>query len=71
VAVLCGYGLLPGGIDMFGKLLDWFKFSVANVPEDIAICEFECGKQECRLQDWEHCERRLRASNAQSRQQNQ
>jgi hypothetical protein len=29
------------------------------VPEDIAVCEFECGKQECRLQDWENCERRL------------
>jgi hypothetical protein len=44
---------------MFGKMLDWFRMPVARVPEDIAVCEFECGKQECRLQDWENCERRL------------
>jgi hypothetical protein len=61
-------GCCVGG-DMFGKLIKWFKFSVASVPEDIAICEFDCDEQECRLQDWEHCERRLHASNAQNRQQ--
>jgi hypothetical protein len=48
---------------MFGKLINWVKFSIAKVPEEIAICEFECHKNECRMQDWAHCERRLRACN--------
>ena len=56
---------------MFEKLLDWMKIPVASVPEDIAVCEFECGERECRQQDWEHCERRLHAMNSQGRQQSQ
>ncbi|MGD8312712.1 MAG: hypothetical protein PVJ66_08960 [Gammaproteobacteria bacterium] len=49
---------------MFGKLINWLKIPVARVPEEIAVCEFDCGREECRLEDWEHCERRLYASNA-------
>ena len=54
---------------MFGKLLNWLKIPVASVPDDIAVCEFECGKQECRLQDWEHCERRLHGRDSPGRNQ--
>ncbi|HYQ70966.1 MAG TPA: hypothetical protein VET88_03440 [Gammaproteobacteria bacterium] len=60
-------GLLPGDITMFGKLINWLKLPVAKVPEEIAVCEFECARQECRLQNWEHCHRRLQARNAQDR----
>lgn len=49
---------------MFGKMFEWFRVPVAEVPDDIAICEFECGKTECQVGDWLHCERRLRASTA-------
>ncbi len=56
---------------MFGKLLDWLKIPVASVPDEIAVCEFECGEQECRLQDWENCERRLHGCSSLGRQQSQ
>jgi hypothetical protein len=49
---------------MFGKLIKWLKIPVARVPEDIAVCEFDCDREECRLEDWEHCERRLQRRNA-------
>ncbi len=48
---------------MFGKMLEWFKRPVARVPEDVAVCEFECDKLECRLEDWENCKRRLHGIN--------
>jgi hypothetical protein len=44
---------------MFGKLLEWLRMPVDEVPEDIAVCEFECGRTECRQGDWRRCERRL------------
>lgn len=47
---------------MFGKLINWLKIPVARVPEEIAVCEFDCDREECRLEDWEHCELRLHAS---------
>jgi len=50
---------------MFGKLLNWLKIPVARVPDDIAVCEFDCVEQECRLRDWERCQRRLRACGTQ------
>jgi hypothetical protein len=33
---------------------------VDDVPEEIAACEFECRKLECRHGEWESCPRRLR-----------
>ena len=44
---------------MFGKLINWLKVPIAKVPDELAVCEFECDREECRLEDWEHCERRL------------
>ena len=60
-----------GEITMFGKLLNWMKIPIAKVPEEIAVCEFECGEHECLLHDWEHCERRLHTSDSQGRDQRQ
>jgi hypothetical protein len=31
---------------------------VQSVPEDIALCEYDCRKLECSMGEWEHCERR-------------
>ena len=56
--------MLPGEIDMFGKLVKWLKIPVARVPEEIAVCEFDCARQECRLENWEQCPRRLDACNS-------
>lgn len=41
------------------KSLAWFRSLVREVPEDIARCEFECRKPQCRHGEWESCERRL------------
>jgi hypothetical protein len=37
-------------------LLDHF---IQDVPEDQALCEFDCRKQQCLRGEWQQCERRL------------
>jgi hypothetical protein len=32
---------------------------IQDVPEDIALCEFDCQKDQCTHGEWESCERRL------------
>jgi hypothetical protein len=32
---------------------------IQDVPEDIAICEFDCRAGQCTPGEWELCERRL------------
>lgn len=34
--------------------------TVGEVPRDIALCEFDCRKPQCREGEWENCIRRLR-----------
>jgi len=34
---------------------------IAEVPDEIAACEFECHEAECSGEKWERCQRRLRA----------
>lgn len=46
----------------FRRLRRWFKSRwIQDVPEDIAACEFECRRLECRQGEWETCENRLRS----------
>ena len=52
---------------MISKLLRWLVQSVTSVPEDIAICEFECSKSECMHDDWTNCRRRLGRQKPQQR----
>ncbi len=33
---------------------------VANVPADVACCEFNCRKLHCEQGEWESCENRLK-----------
>ncbi|MGD2113175.1 MAG: hypothetical protein PVI50_07305 [Gammaproteobacteria bacterium] len=56
---------------MFGNLFGWLKRPVEEVPDDIAVCEFECRRTQCRQGDWQHCERRLQASAAPSLEQDE
>ena len=42
------------------KPWQWVKGLVQEVPEDVAVCEFECRKTTCLQGDWEACERRRR-----------
>jgi hypothetical protein len=49
-----------GDFAMFGKLLLWLINHANEVPEEFAVCEFDCRKTECLTGDWSQCERRLR-----------
>jgi hypothetical protein len=40
---------------------------VQSVPEEDALCEFDCRKPQCGLDEWLTCERRLQAVAAQAR----
>ena len=43
------------------KAKRWLKEQIVqDVPEDIALCEFDCRKGQCRMGEWESCERRLK-----------
>ena len=44
---------------MIGNLLRWLFRPATEVPEEIAVCEFDCRRTECLHEDWERCERRL------------
>ncbi|MGO9924082.1 MAG: hypothetical protein ACLQIB_56475 [Isosphaeraceae bacterium] len=40
----------------------WQRFKsllIADVPEDIAICEFDCSKNQCTYGEWATCQRRI------------
>ena len=38
----------------------WLKREwIENVPEDIALCEFDCHKGQCTYGEWASCERRI------------
>jgi hypothetical protein len=37
---------------------------IQDVPEDVALCEFDCRKSQCRMGEWENCERRQRSQRA-------
>jgi hypothetical protein len=32
---------------------------IQEVPGDIALCEFDCRKQQCTIKEWATCERRI------------
>ena len=42
-------------------LWNWLRRQfVDDVPEGDALCEFDCRKLQCHMEEWEVCERRLR-----------
>ena len=44
-----------------GRLWQWTEEKlIQDVPEHIARCEFDCSRIECRWDEWETCEKRLR-----------
>jgi len=32
---------------------------VQDVPEDFALCEFDCRKGQCTMEEWKSCDRRI------------
>ena len=51
-----------------GRLGAWFRNLIPKtknhlvevVPDDIALCEFDCRKTQCHFDEWENCARRVR-----------
>ena len=42
------------------KLWRWIKNRIVqDVPEEVALCEFECHKQQCTEREWQTCARRI------------
>ena len=42
------------------KVWDWVAGQfIGEVPEDDALCEFDCRKPQCHEGEWESCARRL------------
>ena len=45
---------------MLSRLARWWKTEIVqDVPDDVALCEFDCLKGQCRHGEWANCERRL------------
>jgi hypothetical protein len=41
-------------------LWQWIKNQIVqDVPEEIALCEFDCHKQQCTEKEWQTCPRRI------------
>jgi hypothetical protein len=40
------------------RLARWLRNQVRTIPEDMAVCEFECSKTTCTWGDWKECQRR-------------
>jgi len=44
----------------FKWLWGWVKDQIVQlVPKDIAVCEFDCQKEQCTWAEWKTCGRRL------------
>ena len=42
------------------RIIEWVRKKIEYVPEDIAVCEFDCRKGQCIQGEWEFCDRRLK-----------
>jgi hypothetical protein len=47
-------------VDLIVRLARWFRSQVGLVPEDLAVCEFECKKTTCTAAEWRECQRRIK-----------
>jgi hypothetical protein len=47
-------------MNLLRRIWDWVAGQfISEVPEDEALCEFDCRKPQCREGEWESCVRRL------------
>jgi hypothetical protein len=45
---------------LFRRFRRWVRNQVIqDVPNSIALCEYDCRKQQCTTEQWAACERRL------------
>jgi hypothetical protein len=54
-------GSRGGSMNLLRRIWDWMAGQfVREVPENTALCEFDCRKPQCWEGEWETCKRRLR-----------
>jgi hypothetical protein len=47
-------------VNLLRRIWDWVAGQfIGEVPEDDAVCEFDCRKPQCREGEWGSCARRL------------
>lgn len=47
---------------LWARFIPWIKDQwVREVPDEIAVCEFDCRKNQCLEGEWLSCERRIRS----------
>jgi hypothetical protein len=47
--------------DVLHNAFGWLMNEIVqDVPEPIAVCEFDCRKTQCTFAEWASCERRLK-----------
>jgi hypothetical protein len=47
-------------MNLLQRIWDWLAGQfVREIPEEDAVCEFDCRKPQCRQGEWESCIRRL------------
>jgi transposase-like protein len=44
---------------MIKRMQHWFGEQVQDVPDSLSVCEFDCHKSQCSLEEWLTCEKRL------------
>ncbi|MGA3049661.1 MAG: hypothetical protein ABSD67_23855 [Terracidiphilus sp.] len=50
---------MPESNGSLSKSWRWVKDQIIDeVPQDDALCEFDCSKAQCTVGEWESCERR-------------
>jgi hypothetical protein len=53
-------GAMSESVGLLKRIVGWAKNQlVTDVPEDVALCEFDCTRGQCTLDEWATCERRL------------
>jgi len=51
---------MPNQVRLFRRLWCFVSRQVVDdAPEDMAICEFDCRKEQCMHEEWATCERRI------------
>jgi hypothetical protein len=54
-------GLKHARVGVVRRAWTWFANElIQDVPEELALCEFDCRKPKCTYGEWSSCERRLR-----------
>ncbi len=50
----------PKELGLLNRVWQWVKDQwIREVPEEFALCEFDCRKLQCLEGEWDTCERRL------------